>query len=367
MSEFPVTTRVNVEGVSETMAGLGQVWQSFREGETTAAQFNESMKSMSEGIYAQRRAMMLIRTEYKVSHATLMEFNRAMMNVAHIGQSMISIWQAYETAQLRVERLNRDLSDSTLDVAAAETLYNRYLKDFGADSAYTIDALDRLNDAKAREKDLLDQVAKAQNENMLGNVGIGLSAMGIVAQLFYLQMNLATTAATLHTTTGALITSKFAWLGEAAAIAGTGPALLLAAAGITMAIMMWQGYTQKLKEATEAQEYLNKISVTPAAPYGRVAGVYQGLREGWAPIAGAGQFGIRYVERTGYYHLEKGERVSMASEARAGVGMGRGGLVVSRLQFNQHFSGPISSDVDLERSGDLAYRAFMRKLENKTR
>jgi hypothetical protein len=256
-----------------------------------------------------------------------------------------------------------------MDAASAQSIYNQYLKDFGPDSAYTLDALERLNDARAREKDLLDQVKKAQQDNVLGYVGIGLSAMGVVAQLSYLYMHIVTTAASMGMTTSGLIAAKFAWIANAAAIGTTSSALLvflpLLAAAVAFGIMMWAGYTQKLKEATEAQEYLNKISVTPEAPYGRVVGVYQGLREGWAPM-GAGQFGIRYVERTGYYHLEKGERVSMESEARAGVGVGRGNLSISRLQFNQTFAGPISSDVDLERSGELAYRAFTRKLGNKT-
>lgn len=363
-ANFPVTTQFRVEGANETIATIGALWKSYREGDITLGAFNEGMKKAGEATLSQRHANMLLRTEWRVSHATLLEFNRALMDLAHMGQTILTIWSSWTLAQLRMERLTKDHTDAVIGVSEAQSLYNQYLRDFGADSVYTLEASDKLNTAKSREKDVLDQITKAQTDNIVGYVGMGLSAVGVIAQVTMLRMHLSTTAGTLASTTSALLISKLAWIAHAIATGAssvalaifhalTGPlgwAILAVAAAVAVGAIAWIKYQESLSGATEAQQELNGNPINPSIPPEVYGTTGEGFQTG----------GIGVIRRTGYYKMHAGEPYAIGERylERSST------REIGEVSIVNNF-GDVTGNADVERAGEIMYRKFTEKLADK--
>lgn len=261
-----------------------------------------------------------------------------MRDIGRIGRTLTSIWQAYTMGMLRIDQAQRDVTKATLGVSDAQERYNRYLEVFGEDATITKDAWNDLQDATDAEKEALDRAKKAQDDLSAGMITFAL--------------NLPTVAADLITMVGHFKTFKDTLLRAKSAASGLGGKLGTLATlgeigiviGITFAIKQgWESLMDFLF-GKEQREIWERTQKTP--------------RELWGlPPA---QFGIPYVPETRPYLLHRGEEVVSAPMARM---RGRGGgVTVRQVRINQYI-GNVSSDVDVSRMAEGAYRKLMRKLE----
>jgi len=183
----PVTTEFRVEGAQETIDTIRQIWQAYKDGQVTAAQMTETLKQQAQAIYAQRRAYTLMRTTLRMQNLTLRETARFLNRVGYIGRQVMSMWTAYTVAQIRVERLSRDVADAQKEVAKWQDLVNQYLRDFGEDSAYYLDAVEQLKTAQDELKESQQDLAEAQQDNIAGYASMLMGAVGLVGQIMYLK------------------------------------------------------------------------------------------------------------------------------------------------------------------------------------
>lgn len=362
-TEFPVITRYEVVGAEDVIRTNAELWQSYKQGGLQVDQFSTSLRGNMEGTYAMRRAYSGIRMALRVEMAPLLESARALGDIATIGRDVIQMWQAYTIGQLRIERAMRDVSDAQQDVAKWQGLYNQYLRDFGVDSAYTKDASENLIDAYKRLKTAQDQAAKAQQDMIFGWVGMGLEIGGVISSLIQLGVHLKTLQAIMATTTG----TEVGILGTGVTLGSLGTAALAAAppiaavgagywlaqqirpvgkgeqeyasfaeAAADLGITFEQLKTEMLETVATnksfggsmdelikyMQEY-NAIAGGGMAVEYSVGGKYGMITlspEEWKQlqdlIKGQGQYGIPYVQETGYYKLHKGERVFDPEQTR---------------------------------------------------
>jgi hypothetical protein len=362
MSEFPVITRYEVVGAEDVIRTNAELWNSFKQGGLGVKEFSTALRENMEGTYAMRRAYSGMRMAIRVSWAPLLETARALGDVGRIGRDVVQMWQAYTIGQLRIERAMRDVVDAQQEVAKWQALYNQYLRDFGSDSAYTKEATDNLIDAYRQLKTAQEQAAKAQQDMVFGWVGMGLEIASVISSLIQLGVHLKTLQAIMATTTG----TEVGILGTGVTLGSLGTAALAAAppiaavgAGYWLAQQIrpvgkgekeYASFVEaaadlgltfaELKDQMQATAETNshfkgsidelvKYTEQIKTEYGQYAVEYRigeqyGMitltPEEWQQlkelIKGQGQYGIDYVQETGYYRLHKGERVLDPEQTR---------------------------------------------------
>ena len=122
------------------------------------------------------RAVSYLRREYRAQHMAYYDAISVMRNVGSIGRSILTMWQAHNIAQLRVQ-------ESLKGVAEAQIWYNTALEIYGENSVVTLAALSELEDAQIRAK-------KAASDAEAGILGMGLTAIGVAGQVGALVLKL---------------------------------------------------------------------------------------------------------------------------------------------------------------------------------
>ena len=184
MSEFPVITRYEVQGCEDVIRANAELWSSFKQGGISVKAFSSSIKENMEGTFAMRRAYSGMRTAIRTEMAPMIESARTLTDIGRIGKDVLQMWQAYNIAMMRIQsaiqgvadaqknlaKSQEDIAASQKDVAERLGIYNQYLHDFGADSAFTKDAYDKLTaaqnklgDAQSDAVDALKNLTDAQN------------------------------------------------------------------------------------------------------------------------------------------------------------------------------------------------------------
>jgi len=301
---------------------------------------------------------------FRVSNYQFLKTVSIMQSIGGVGQSLVGMWQAYNIGQMRIERTSRNVAEANEEVAKWQAIYNQYLKDFGPDSAYTLDALDQLNQAIDNQTEAVKQDAKAQTDMWAGYASMGLQSVGLVGDI-------------------AQITTAIQSLGAAAGVAGGATGLGALTAGLTtlgsIAMSVLAPITALLSSAS-------MIAVLPAAlanltlpeekkimgwgiseetpPYEK-EGYFPSEWWQWIPFAGdiakafgVGQLGIPRVEKTGPHWLEKDETVLTPLQSAT-----LGGAKTVRATITQYNT--IASGFDFERANDRALKQLLRKFGNK--
>ena len=378
MAEAPLVTRLKVEGADECIRSLRDYYRCFKEGIVDVKALNMGLREWSGQIYGGRRALSLMRTEWKLQHAAWLEGARVMRDVGRIGKTLVGVWQAYTIGMIRVDRAQADVRKTTKDLAQAQDVYNRYLEVFGEDSVYTIQALEDVESAQRANEDALKDAKKAQDDMNAGMLTFALSLPTVGADLITMVGHLRALKEILVGAGGvkeALVAAKLAisGLGVAGAAALIGlPAL---AVGATLAL-------NELIKATTPPEVLEAYrearEIVPYAPprggvisrtamrilereepetYRRIREEASGAARGYTRVLGGGALGIPFVPETGFYRLHRGEEVRRSTVAR-----GDRGVTVRQVRITQNIAN-VSSDYDVDRLATEAYRKLMRKME----
>lgn len=189
-----VQTRIGIApvvvGGSAARGELALLWREFRDGKMSVEEFNAEMRNTSGAIYAQRRAVMLMRTEYRNQRAALYEAMRGFRAVARIGRTITSTYQTYTLMQTRVADRTRDVKDTQEDLIKIQERRIRVVSDLGATNAI---ALRLINEEERLTKRLTDErrgLKQAQDQNIVGYVGIGLQALAVIPNVVSLMRHI---------------------------------------------------------------------------------------------------------------------------------------------------------------------------------
>lgn len=358
MSEFPVITRYEVVGAQDVIRTNAELWNSFRQGEMNVKEFSTSLKENMEGTYAMRRAYSGMRMAIRVSWAPLLETAQALNDVGRIGRDVVQMWQAYTMGQLRIERAMRDVADAQQEVAKWQSLYNQYLRDFGADSAITKDASENLIDAYKRLKETQEAATKAQSDMVFGFVGMGLEATGIIGTLVSLAYHVKVLKATLAA--AGIESAGFATsLGGIGAAATTAlpPVLLL------MGAIAANKLIEEQKEAWKSQ-FPKEVQKGMILPKGMIEGqkeaqdtIFNALKNliGGIPH---GQLGIDYIPENMLIYAHKGEKLLNPEQTRRErIVTGNRPIQANVTQYNT-----ITREADADAAADRAYQKLLKKL-----
>lgn len=246
-----VQTRIGITPVVQGGAGarseLAALWTEFREGKMSVEQFNDEMRNTSGAIYAQRRAVMLMRTEYRNQRTALYEAMRGFRAVARIGKTITNTYMTYTMMQTRVADKTRDVRDTQEALASVQERRIRVVQDLGASNSIAMRLMgeeERLTTRLAEERRGLKQ---AQDQNIIGYVGIGLQALSVIPTMVSLARHIDLTRLYLgeswsYTGLSGIVTSAAAadvailgvqtTLGALTAVLATGYALTLTIGGL---------------------------------------------------------------------------------------------------------------------------------------
>jgi hypothetical protein len=157
-------TTFEVRGLEDTMRAFAQHIQMVKEAGYVHEELAETMRNLRAPIWSMRRDLMAMRTAWRMQHATMIEVWRGLRRISRVVGEVRQIFVGYQISMLRLERAQRDVQDATRDVAYYQDLYNQYLRDFGEDSPFTIDALQNLHDAQRAAEEATRQTAQAVQE-----------------------------------------------------------------------------------------------------------------------------------------------------------------------------------------------------------
>ena len=222
-----VQTRVGLgfdsSGASAVASDIGSIYRALRDGESTVKQANQALHQYTGSIYAQRRAIMMIRTEWRNNNAALLESMRGMMAAARIGRTLTNVYQTYTLMQIRSADAQRDIRNTEEDLLRIQGLRERAVRDLGAGSVYAIDLLEQERKITERLNEEKQDLVRAQRENIVGYTGMGLSMIGVLASSVDLYYHMKITKAILGgtwemTALGKLGTALAARYAEAVAL-----------------------------------------------------------------------------------------------------------------------------------------------------
>ena len=94
MSE-PLTTEIRVIGAEEAKRTLIDYFRAYEDGKESVKDLNTAMREQYGSLYGMRRALGLLKTEWRMQHAAWIEGARVMRDIGQIGRSLTSMWQAY--------------------------------------------------------------------------------------------------------------------------------------------------------------------------------------------------------------------------------------------------------------------------------
>ena len=218
-----VITRFKNEGVDDVISQNSRIINQLKELSNQGVQSGTGVKALSTALkdnmaatYGMSRGISGIRMSFRVAYADVLEFSRVMSGIGSIGNQMLGMWQAYTIGIYRVDNATRHLAEVTGDAAHWQFLYNQYLRDFGADSPFTQEALANWNKLLDQSKQATDELVRANNSMNLGYISMGLSIPTMIASLIDIGVHVSTLTA-LIAAKGGLIPAIKA-LGLASAI-----------------------------------------------------------------------------------------------------------------------------------------------------
>ena len=180
---MPLTTEVQVVGVEDATQKLIEYFNAYKQGTQDIKELNRQMRQVAQPIYGMNRALSLARTQWKLTHQTMMEASKIMRDVARIGRTITNMFTAYTVGQIRLELATKNYREACKEVAKAQQEYNEYLEAFGEASIYTEEAYERLQKAIEKQTEAEKELQRAQQETIIGYVGIGLQAAELTATI----------------------------------------------------------------------------------------------------------------------------------------------------------------------------------------
>jgi len=253
MPEDEIVTVWREEGLEEIMVSAQDALTIMKEFPEAGEQLSREMKRGTRTLFAQRRALIAIRTEWRTAHAELIEVTRALQAIGTMGKTVVFMWQAFSIAQMRVADAARDLDAAQAMVAVNQDRLNT-LTQRGVTSGENYEnTLARLADAKNRASKAGADLAAVQQQNIFGYAGMAMQVAGLVGNVIDLAYHMSIIKA-LHAATGVsigaetasrwgLVTALWAQVkAQVAALATMGPAgwaVLAGAATVGIGALAW--------------------------------------------------------------------------------------------------------------------------------
>jgi len=418
MSEH-LETIMEISGTEGVAQALAYHMQLVKQTGQAHEELAETMRNLRAPIWSMRRDLMGIRTAWRMHHAALIEGMRAFRQINYIGRQIVSMWQAYNIAMIRIERAERDVEDASKDLADAQRIYLQYLRDFGAESPLTQEAFRNLQDAIKDYEDALRRADKARQDMIAGWIGIGFQAAGLISNIvdivYHFQL-LRTIMASKVATEG-IVGASTAAAGSLKAIGYTiATALLpkLALAGAALggfiwlmnqirpvgrsveeniidqahALIAWGGSIKQsirnLRELGWTQEEIRKyyMEISRLVYMSRsefememliLGYTNEQMEEMWKNLQkireeiGYTTFELQELGEVAYGgsvfpELTRWSRKAASEIAKIGVETEKTAARIRNVNITNYFGG-INAEVDLERAGYTIYRRLMRELE----
>jgi hypothetical protein len=123
----------------------------------------------SRVVLEEQRTQRFLTQAYRAQHQQFMDNISVMRSVGSIGRSVLTMWQSYTIGQMHV-------AESLKNVEEAQLAVNTALELYGEDSVV-------YQDAKSRLEDLETAADKAKGNETAGLIGLGLTAVGVAAQI----------------------------------------------------------------------------------------------------------------------------------------------------------------------------------------
>jgi len=363
---MPLVTEVRVEGVRESTQELIEFFRAFREGRQDVQTINTAMRETAAPIYGMRRSLMLLRTEWRAMHAAWIEGARVMRDFGRIGRNITQIFTTYTVAQIRLAQAHRDYEDAVEDVAEAQAVYNRYLQVFGEESAFTQQAYEQLQEAIKNQKEAEEKLQKAQQDTIMGYVGIALQIGDIIGTIPTMIMHIKMLSYTMKMANT-----------SASTLAGTLGVIGAVLGGIFLGVEAAKALTDAFGEAGAAASMILGSLIAIAAILAAIALNVSIISFGGAAIAGIAAFGAAmaiyggylamaegeyqyggYVPETGLYVLHAGEYVVPKNEVETITRTPKVVNIRMPIYINQ-----VTKEVDIERAADLATRKVLKVIE----
>lgn len=154
--------RVSIEAVNRTR-------EEFQEVENGLERLRKARLRASRVVLEEQRTQRFLTQAYRAQHQQFMDTISVMRSVGYIGRSILTMWQAYTIGQIHV-------AESLSRVEEAQIAVNTALDLYGETSVVYQDAVSDL------EK--LERAAeKAKGNETAGLIGLGLTAVGVAAQI----------------------------------------------------------------------------------------------------------------------------------------------------------------------------------------
>lgn len=256
-----VQTRVGilpeVRGAGSAASEIARVYQALRAGSIDVKSANEELRKYSGEIYGQRRALSLLRTEWRNNNAALLEGMRTLSGVARIGRTLTSVYQTHTLMQIRLADKTRDIRDIEGELAKTQEMRRKIVQDLGAENVYALSFMDEEERLTKRLVEEKRDLSRAQQENILGYVGIGLSIVDTIPSMVSIYQhasNLRTILGDTSWKAATLETLSTAAAGAETAIAAVGTAWTVLAnllgAGLVIGGIVYAATTpeEKLEE-----------------------------------------------------------------------------------------------------------------------
>jgi hypothetical protein len=289
LTEDTLRTRIEVVGAEEAKASLIEYFQAYKAGTQDINALNTGLKEQAGSIYGARRSLMLMRTDWKMQHAAWVESASVMRGVGQIGREITSMWQAYSVAQIRVTQAEQGVSSAHANVAILQDELNSLTAQGKASSEEYYDTLIKLTEAQGALKLASDGVSKAQTENIVGYVGMGLQVSGLFANIVFMLPHLRLLTQLINAQTIATGLATVASYAHAAAL------WLVASA------------------AAVAKAFLAPEILIPAVVAGGLAVAWIASQQAKKGMATGG-----IVPTTGWYYLHQQEHVQKAGSSAGG-------------------------------------------------
>jgi len=182
---------VSIEAINKTRQELGEV-------ENGIERLRKARLRASRVVLEQQRTQRFLNQAYRAQHQQFMDNISVMRTVGSIGRGVLTMWQAYTIGQIYSAQAIQNLNE-------AQIWYNTTLDLYGEKSVVYQEAASKLEE--------LERAAnKAKGSETAGLIGMGLTAVGVAAQVGTLlaKLELLGTLGTISIPIAFAVTGAFA-------------------------------------------------------------------------------------------------------------------------------------------------------------
>ena len=195
--ELITTWRYQVVGHRDAIEASKQILQAYKQQGLIGEEVVRVWQEQRRAVYQAQQAYNTIRTQMRLQHAEMIQTMRLMGYITSAGRALTYMWNTYSLAQLRIANAEQRHYEAAQKVAELEARYSQYVRDFGESSIFAQRALEELNEARERERRLLRELRRAQQQNIIGYAGMAMYALQFARAVGYSYLELKTLKATL--------------------------------------------------------------------------------------------------------------------------------------------------------------------------